>query len=306
MVKVRVPATSANMGPGFDCIGIALGLYNYIEIEQIEGSNIIIQNNIRTQNPVSVENNLIRCAAARVYEACGKPCPAFYIKEKNTIPASRGLGSSAACIIGGMVGANKLLGSPLNRSELIHLATKMEGHPDNVVPCFLGGIGISYWDGDRVTWSRARLPQGIRMIMLIPPYTTKTVNSRKGLPETVSHKDAAFNTAHAALLVASLMNGNTVSLKEALKDRLHQPYRLPSYALPENLFQTITNMGALGAYLSGSGSTIGVLADKTAPQLENDLRAYFSEQNIDLQVKTLRPDISGAVIQNDYRKDDHS
>lgn len=296
MAKVRVPATSANMGPGFDCMGMALNLYNYVEIEEAQDTTVVIQNNIQVQNKASIEKNLILLAARRVYEACGRTPTPLLIRERNSIPTSRGLGSSAACVIGGMVAANTLLGNPLSKGRLLALATQMEGHPDNAVPCLLGGVSISYWNGERVTWVRGRLPGMLRVIALIPPYTTKTAGSRTKLPETVPFGDAVYNTAHAAMLSASLLTGNLIGLKEALHDRLHQPYRLPDYPIPPTFFDDIVAMGALGMYLSGSGSAFCVLAEARTRGLEADILAYLQKNEIDMQLRTLYPDTQGAVI----------
>ncbi len=257
MIKVKVPATSANLGPGFDSLGIALKLYNEIEIEETEKGIEIIQEGLykRTFPP---EQNLIYRAMKEVFDKCGHHPSGLKIKIKTNIPPTRGLGSSAACIIGGMVGANAIYGL-LGPGDILALASKMENHPDNAVPCLVGGFTVSYFDGDKVTYDKIKVSDEISLLTVYPDERLNTGKSRGTLPKTVSHRDAAYNASHAALLVSAMAKEKYNLLSEAMGDKLHQPYRKKIVPYMEEIFSVYKELGVLGSYLSGSGPTIGAI-----------------------------------------------
>lgn len=257
MIQVRVPATSANLGPGFDSMGLALGLYNEFEFEEIESGIEIIQDGAYRKN-YPPERNLIYKAMKAVFDECGKEPSGLRIKIESKIPATRGLGSSAACIIGGMVGANAMFGL-LGPSDILALASKMENHPDNVVPCLTGGFAVSYFDGKKVTYSKMALGEEISFAAIYPDSKLATGKSRTTLPFKVTHRDAAYNAAHAALLVSAIAGKKYHLLGEAMNDKLHQPYRKNMIPDMDEFLRLFKEAGAYGAYLSGSGPTIAAI-----------------------------------------------
>lgn len=257
MIRVRVPATSANLGPGFDCMGLALRLYSNIEIEQTDKATEIIQTGTFSRE-VRPENNLVYRAMCEVFRASGVAVPELRIKIHTEIPPSRGLGSSAACIVGGMVGANALYGK-LGASELLALACRMEGHPDNVVPCMLGGYTVSLYDGKAPQTERIALSDDIRLAVLYPDGGISTKKSRQALPDSVPHRDAAFNTAHGAMVALALSRRHYRSLRSAMEDRLHQPYRKEQIDGMDEAFSRLYDLGAYGCYLSGSGPALAAI-----------------------------------------------
>ncbi len=257
MIRVKVPATSANLGPGFDSMGLALGLYNEFEFTETESGIEIVQEGFGKRS-CPPERNLVYRAMDSVFNEIGKRPAGIKIEIKSNIPATRGLGSSAACIIGGMVGANALYGL-LGPSDILALASKMENHPDNVVPCLMGGFAVSYFDGKKVTYSKMALGDEISLAVIYPDSKLATGKARTTLPYKVSHRDAAYNAAHSALLVSAIAGKKYHLLKEAMGDKLHQPYRKKMIPDMDEIFALYHKAGAYGAYLSGSGPTIAAI-----------------------------------------------
>lgn len=259
MIKVSVPASSANLGAGFDALGVALTLYNHIWMEEADGC--IIESADELDIPTD-ETNLVYQAAKTLYDYCGKPFRGLYIKQESNIPMTRGLGSSSACLIGGLLGANTLIGSPLSRAELCNLATKMEGHPDNVAPALLGGLVTSVVEQDQVYTTSLPVSPEIAFAVFIPDFALSTEKARAVLPETVSREDAIYNLSRAALMTASLCTGKLGNLRVAVQDRLHQPYR--KHFIPEldTIFDIAYGAGAYAAAISGAGPSILAIIDR--------------------------------------------
>ncbi|MGI9148626.1 MAG: homoserine kinase [Chloroflexota bacterium] len=241
---MRAPATSANMGPGFDCLGMALDLWN--EVEALPGM----------QQP-DADGNLILRAARAVFDHVGAHYPGFSLRCTNRIPFARGLGSSAAAIASGVVVGNACLGGLLDTSALLQLAVQLEGHPDNVVPCLLGGVRVAaVLESGRVV--QAQVPLAIRLstVCFVPDQLSPTAHARGVLPSTIPLADALFNVARSSLLVAALASGQSDVLAEATRDRLHQPYRLPLFPAGARLLEAALQAGALGAFTSGAGPSV--------------------------------------------------
>ena len=228
MVRVTVPATSATMGSGYDSIGIALELYNVIDMEESERIDISDKNG---QFVPKDARNLIYQCAKRVYDECGKPLSGLKIIEDCAIPQTRGLGSSSACTVAGIMGANALLGEPLDRQAVIDLAATIEGHPDNSTPAILGGFCVALLENGHVHHVRVPVHGAIDFIVFIPDFKLSTEKARAALPKTIAHHDAVYNLARAALLAGSLTTGKLENLDVATGDCLHQPYR---FSLIEN------------------------------------------------------------------------
>jgi homoserine kinase len=243
-IVARAPATSANLGPGFDCLGLTLDLWNEVcaRVGVLDDPG---------------RENLIHRAARAVFDAVGAPYPGFELQCVNRIPFARGLGSSSAAIACGILIANHCLGSPLGEADLLDLAAKLEGHPDNVVPCLLGGVRVAtLGDTGRVIQAYVPLALTLHAVVFVPEHNVPTAHARGLLPSNVSREDALFNVAHASLLVAALASGQSELLAEATRDRLHQPYRLALFPSGTTLLATAIQAGALGAFTSGAGPSV--------------------------------------------------
>lgn len=295
MIKVKIPASSANMGPGFDSLGVALNLYSRLEIEEISEGLEINTLNAKGYVPKD-ENNLIYKAVMNVFEYIGYVPKGIRITQDSAIPMTRGLGSSSACIIGGMLAANILSGRRLNYSEILNLASKMEGHPDNVAPALYGGFCVSMFDGERTVTKSNKINSRIKFAVMIPDYFVATKKSRGVLPEDVPIKDAAFNIAHASMLQSALINGDTGLLKEAVKDRLHQQYRKDYVDGFDDIFEKTYASGAKATYLSGSGPTIVSILDSDYFEFNRKMQRFFTENSHKWTCMILSVDNVGAVV----------
>ena len=252
-VKVKVPATSANLGSGFDVAGLALALYNTFTFELSEdGLNIK-----GCPEQFCNENNLTYQAFKRAAEVCGLEYQGVNIECSGEVPYTRGLGSSSTCIVAGIVGAYAFKDKVEERQEILELATSIEGHPDNVAPAIFGGVTVSVMEEDNVLTLNIPVKHDYRFVALIPPFTLSTEQSRAVLPQILPRKDAIKNVSHLALMVASLINGYDEGLKLGFKDRLHQPYRGDLIAGFDEIMAVLEkDEQVLGAYLSGAGPTI--------------------------------------------------
>ena len=259
MIRVKVPATSANVGAGFDSLGLAVSLYNEFTFEEAERLEIVSLD--ETPIPTGPSNLVYRSAKA-VYDQLSIPMPGLKITQKNVIPMARGLGSSSSCIVAGILGANALLGNKLTSRQMLTMATAIEGHPDNVAPAMLGGFVTSVFDEGQVYSVKKNIDSGLAFAAFIPDFKLLTEKARAVLPKTVAHKDAVYNLSRAALATAAFCDGNYELLSIATKDVLHQPYRLPLIEGGEELFSTMHDLGALAVYISGAGPTIMAVVPK--------------------------------------------
>lgn len=293
MVRITVPATSANMGSGYDSIGIALELYNIIDIE--ESDHIEISDKNGAHVPKDARNLIYQCAK-RVYDECGKPLSGLRIVEDCAIPQTRGLGSSSACTVAGIMGANALLGDPLDRQAVIDLAATIEGHPDNSTPAILGGFCVALLENGHVHHVRVPVHGAIDFIVFIPDFKLSTEKARAALPKTIDHRDAVFNLARAALLAGSLTTGKLENLDVATGDCLHQPYRFPLIEGGLDLTRDAKELGALGAYISGAGPSIIAINYKGDRDFIARAEALCKEKYPHWKPQLLRCDEVGAVV----------
>lgn len=274
MFRVTVPATSGNIGIGFDTAGLAVDIFNYVDFEA-RPSGLVIETPGAAFAVPRDGRNLIYRAAKKAAQTIGKPLPGLYMKQYGNIPHTRGLGSSAACIVAGIMIAEILLGHPLSQSERLEIATVMEGHPDNAAPAIYGGVCISVQDGRQIITSPIAVKNDLMVAVLVPDFTLSTRRAREVLPKAVSVPDAVHNIGRMGLFVSALYSGDYSLLRVALDDRLHQPYRKGLIQNFDRVVQAALSAGAYGACLSGAGPTILAFApDDSAflPRLEERLQ----------------------------------
>lgn len=263
LVVVRVPASSANVGPGYDCIGMAVDLWSEVTVQRSEKFEITAEGEGADSMPKD-ETNLLVTGVKAAFNAAKKPMPLLKYHVMSRIPYARGLGSSSAAIVAGIVAGLILAGHRLpcwGSEALLQIAASIEGHPDNVAPVIYGGIQIGIHNGTRWQTERAPQPAGLQLIMFIPDFVGKTSDSRGVLQASVTREDAAFNCGRVAFLIHALCTGNIDNLKYGVQDKLHQPQRgdkLYKYLYP--MIEAAENAGACCAYLSGAGPTVMALA----------------------------------------------
>lgn len=266
-VTVTVPATTANIGPGFDCLGAAFSLYNrfhftrFTPLSDSAPFQITVEGTEASRVNTGASNLAYR-AYLKCYERIGQPAPPVHIKINLGVPLSRGLGSSSTAIVGGIVGANALAGSPLSENALAGLANEIEGHPDNVVPALLGGARLVAMASGHLQICDLPWHESVVPVVIIPEFELSTADARRVLPGHYSRADAIFNTAHIGLLLRGLATGNGDWITGGMSDRIHQPYRkklIPGY---NSVRRAAMQAGAWGLVISGAGPTLLALAPK--------------------------------------------
>lgn len=292
MIKITVPATSANMGSGFDSIGVALSMYNTFYMEQRDCLEIVSDDPLIPKD----ETNLVYICVKKVFEKYGKKLSGLYLKSECFIPMARGLGSSSACIVAGVMGANKLLGDVMNTQEIINMCAVLEGHPDNSTPAILGAYCTCVMEDEKVFQTKISLQEKYKFIAFIPKFELKTEKARGVIPKNIPHKDAVYNLSRSALLTSSLITGQTHNIKVAVKDSLHQDYRFPLIENGEEIVKTAYDFGAYGAFISGAGPTILAIIDANDTQYFNKINLYCNEKYPNWQLHELTCDENGTVI----------
>lgn len=300
VVTVTVPGTTANLGPGFDCIGAALTLNNQFRFARGESGASALQIEVSGLDAERVStdaSNLAYQAFLKLYDALGQAPPPIHLTIHLDVPLARGLGSSATAIVGGLVGANVLAGSPLSQDALAQMAIAIEGHPDNVVPALMGGCRLaaaadSGWAICDVPWHADVVP-----VVAIPDFELSTAEARRVLPTNYSRADAIFNVAHVGLLLRGLETGQADWLRAALQDRIHQPYR---QSLIKG-FDAVRNEAiAAGAYelvISGAGPTLLALTHPTkAAAVAQAMQQAWAQQQVTAMVRVLRLDMQGTQV----------
>ncbi len=306
-VSAQVPATIANLGCGFDCLGLALPVYNTVTIEEtvLPGSGIeinILNEDNEDDNLSNIprdKNNIVYKAIELLYNYIGQVPNELKISIKTEIPIARGMGSSASVIVGGLIAANELLGRPADTAVLLSIATEIEGHPDNIAPAILGGVVLSNWEDDGSVVTR-KLPwdENWMVTICIPDYELSTGISRSVLPDEVPMKDAVYNLRHAAMFVEACHTHDEELLKLSLKDRLHQPYRTK---LVPGLVQIMDDLkhidGVLGCVLAGAGPSVAVIQNGTKNDVIKEVvTSAWSNINVNAQIYTLPVLQEGAKI----------
>jgi len=291
-VHVRVPATSANLGPGFDALGLALALHNEVVAEEREGVTVTIDGE-GADRLARDGNNVVARGVKLAYEAAGRAFKGCALECVNRIPAARGLGSSAAAWVGGLAAGNALLGSPLSRDALLALAARAEGHPDNVAAAVFGGLTVSCGTAHGVTAVTLPVPKNLAWVVLVPEVTSATAEARALLPPSVPREDAVFNVQRVALLLAGLQAALPAALSVALEDRLHQPYRLKLFPWMPAVAAAASAAGALGCVLSGAGPSLLAVVDGDGRAVGRAMEEALSGAGVRGRARILDVDAAG-------------
>lgn len=295
VLTVRAPASCGNLGAGFDALSMAVDLCNEFQAEPADRLSFENSGEGADRLP-SGPDHLVYRAMRRVYQRVGREGGPVRVRCTNRIPLSRGLGSSSSAIVAGLLLGNRLLGDPLSTDALLDLGTAMEGHPDNVVSCLLGGIQVSVLEGERVLHCAVPMSLPLRAVVFVPDFAMDTHRARALLPAGVPLGDAVFNLGRSALLVAALSQGRPDLLRTGLEDRLHQPPRTDLFPAMPALFEAALAAGALGACLSGAGSTILALAIERTDEIIRALEAAAESNGVRGAARVLAVRRRGAEI----------
>ena len=294
---VHVPATTANLGPGFDCLGLALDLWNTVTFSQIGGPfRLSIEGEGKITLPED-KTNLILQSANQLANVYGKSLPEnLHIICQNNIPIASGLGSSASAVICGLIGAKIILNIDISNHELLQTAAQIEGHADNAAACFFGGLVLVRSEIDALHIIHQEI-QPVTAVVAIPDYSLSTKAAREVLPEKVRLEDAVHNISRTAELMQIFHNGNYKSLRETMKDKLHQVYRLPLLPGAEQALQTALIAGAYGSSLSGAGpSVIAFTTQKLAQTVGDAMQSAYQQASISSRIFTLGCPARGYFI----------
>lgn len=292
MVEIKVPGTSANFGPGFDSLGVALNIYNKFYVEEIKEGLYIEGCKEEYRN----DKNLFYISMKRVFHKFGYEPKGLRIKIDSDIPESRGLGSSASCIVGGVIAANSLIGGKLSKEDILQISTEIEGHPDNVAPAIFGGMTAVVKDKNKIYHDKIDIDKNINFYALIPNFILSTKDSREVLPNKVDYEDSVFNVGRVALMISSLISGKYENLGVAFEDKLHQPYRKKLIPKFDDIIFKCKKNGALGVFLSGAGPTIMVITSKYREDFLKNMNKELSILNNQWEIKKLVVDYEGATI----------
>lgn len=289
---IKVPATSANLGAGFDCFGIAWNIYNTIEFS-LDCDRLIIEG---CEEEFRNADNLAFRAFAKTLEYAGRAVPPVHIRFVETdIPVSRGLGSSAALTAAGVLAADRLLSLKLREDELLQLASEIEGHPDNVAPALFGGFTVSVSDEGMAVSRAFPISDKLSFAVLIPPFRLSTALSRSVLPDKPTRADAVFNIGRAALFTKALAEADMPLLQTSMQDKLHQSYRFPLIEGWEAAEAAAKKCGAKGLCISGAGSTLLAVSDDKA--FAKRLKAELSLLLPGWELRSVKPELQGAKVE---------
>lgn len=307
-IKVSVPATTANMGPGFDTIGMAFKKYNDFWIKKIDRGVEIESNGGLYHNTGDIKHNrdnLMFTSMCRFYMETGAGLiPPLKILHRDHIPMTRGLGSSATCITAGLLAANEISGQNISINDISSMASMLEGHPDNVLPSILGGVVVGAMNGSKgepVSYIKLNTPniEKLKFAVIIPSFHLSTRMARNVLPKNYQTKDVVYNVSRSSLLVASITSGDFSHLGRAFEDRVHQPYRMALIPNMEEIFATCKKEGAIGSFLSGAGPTlISVVDENISENFIENVRTYLGTLEKEWTIEYLEVDFDGAKVIN--------
>jgi homoserine kinase len=303
IISVRAPATSANLGAGFDALGMALSLYNIFNVRELLPEGVftcdVIGEGARELGKLeNIRENMVVESYLRACEVWGVAPKGFALECHNVIPLCRGLGSSSSAVVAGVLLADTLSGAKKKESELLRVMTSIEGHPDNVAPCFLGGMTVSCWDGKDLRYVKLPpLPEDMHAVAAVPDVQVRTHDARRALPKEVPFGDAVFNLGRAALLCAAWATGRWEHLSWGMADRLHQPYRSRLFPGGETIMDRVRDIpGCLGVAISGSGPTVVALVRGGPGKAAEAMCRTFSEHGVASQFFVLRGTAEGSRV----------
>ncbi len=294
-VQVRVPATTANLGSGFDIFGMALQIYNTYTLSLTTDSEWSASQPPALTLPTD-RDNLVLQSVNRLFTEIGFAPKGLHLDADLNVPLSRGLGSSSSAIIGGLTAANTMVGSPYSRSTLLQMAIDIEGHPDNVTPALVGGTTLSYQTHNTHHYLNLPCPCDLHIVLAIPDFELGTSQARSILPSDIPRSDATFNGSRTALLAAALYEKRYDWLATAMDDRLHQPYRAPLVPGMTDAISAGYAAKAIGVALSGAGPTLIAFVEHETDTVATALQETFLQHGVTCQMRTTKPDVRGAVI----------
>ncbi len=296
-ITARIPASTTNLGPGFDVLGLALKLYSTITLEITENNTEVIVTGVDAEKIPSSTENVAFQAVKSIYLRSGTPLPnGLRLSISNGIPAIRGLGGSGTAILGGMLTANVLCGNPFTNTDILDFASAIEGHPDNVAASLYGGLVISMQEHEHIHTIKLHCDPSLYIVFAIPEFTLSTKKARDILPKTVDFTDAIYNISRSSMLIASIATGKLENLSFAMADRLHQPYRSSLIPGFDNVVDAAISAGALSIALSGAGPTIAAYCLENIDDIGIEMHKAFKHHNINCEIKTLTPDLDGALV----------
>ena len=301
LVRVKSPATTANMGPGYDCLGLALDIWNTLEVETLGGGEPVVEVSGEGAGEIGTgRDNLVYRSMEFLFHEAGQEMPVLRVRCENDIPLARGMGSSAAAIAGGLVAANAICSHDFTSNELLEMAATIEGHPDNVAAAVMGGMQLVIMDytdeGQRLYTVPVNVPPEIHAVVFVPEIRIATEDARAVLPEKVSVADAVHNMGRVGLLVASMATNHPEYLAVATQDRLHQPYRQPLFPAMKVIFKAALDAGALGVFLSGSGSTVLALTQGREMTVAYEMAEAARQASVEGNVRVTQPTLRGAHL----------
>jgi homoserine kinase len=299
-ILVKAPSTTANMGPGFDCLGMALDLWNEITVIPLDNTaeGALVEVTGEGSGELAAdENNLVYKSMEFLFKEASLEIPSFKLLCNNQIPLKRGLGSSAAAIAGGLVAANAMCDDVFSKQELLEMAATIEGHPDNVAAAVLGGLQLVVSDGPQIYTASIPVPDNIQAVIFVPEFTIATDDARRVLPDSVSRQDAIFNMGRLALLISGMGSNHPEYLSVATEDKIHQPYRQSLFPAMKLIFNAARAASALGVFLSGSGPTILALANEREMTIAYEMFDAARQADIEGKVDIVGTAVSGAYIE---------
>ena len=292
---VLVPATSSNLGPGFDSLGLALAWRDEYTFTISDEAFVDVEGEATGETPTDTSNHVL-AAALKYSGKLGHEFRHLHVREISRIPVSRGLGSSAAAAVAGLAAARHSAGLDLDLHDLAAEAVEIEGHPDNVIPALVGGLtAVAMGEGGPV-WAKAAFPTEIQIAIAVPETRIETSRARAVLPDRVPFEDAVFNVSRAGLLVAALQNKHYAAINEAMRDRLHQPYRAQLHPALDRMIDAALDSGALGAALSGSGSSVIALVHGDATAAGAAMRDTCRRADVECRSFSMTVDCEGVRI----------
>lgn len=297
MFTVQVPATSANLGPGFDTLGLALDLFLTVEVRKADRDiTVYYKGNGEEKVSINPTDNLIVKAMQKVFTKANLLKPALIIDVNNNIPLSRGLGSSAAAIVAGIFAANKLIDNKYSPQELMKWAVEMEGHADNIVPAIVGGLTTAMIYENEVYYQKVVVPNKFQAIVAVPEITLPTKRSRAVLPEKIALQDTIYNLQRACFLLASLHNGDIKHLNLAMDDMIYQPLRKQFIPGFDEVFAAAYANGALGVAMSGAGPSIIAFVNENIEDIGLAMQKAFLSNKLACNIYNLSPNTAGVSI----------